>query len=442
MIGVDAGSGPAAPGPEHVVARIRAAVERLRPRQVAFLQELVRTPSQTGDEGAAQAVVARWFREGGLETLSWEPTAEELRPHAECVTLLPSYTGRPNVIGIARGAGGGRNHSLILNAHIDTVEVGERDRWTRDPLGGEIDGDLLYGRGACDMKGGTATNLFAMLALREAGLELLGDAIVQSTISEEDGGAGALSAVLRGPQADAAIITEPTRRAVVPAQGGALMFRITVDGLSAHACVRDEGVSAIEKWAVLHRGLLAFEARRNAAIADPLYASIANKVPLNVGTLRSGSWASSVPESLVAEGRAGLVPGETLAGFKREFLADVAAIAEADPWLRDHPPVVEWLGGQFAPAGIAPDAALVRAVATAHEAIEGSVPAIEAVTYGADMRHFIATRGMPCVMYGAGDVRLAHAPDEHISLSELAAATATVALALAEWCGVRDAVNG
>jgi acetylornithine deacetylase len=247
--------------------------------------------------------------------------------------------------------------------------------------------------------------------------------------------------VLRGPRADAAIITEPTRRAVVPAQGGSLMFRITVAGRSAHACVRDEGVSAIEKWAVLHRGLLAFEERRNAAIDDPLYAAIANKVPLNVGTLRSGSWASSVPEWLVAEGRAGLVPGETLEGFKREFLAEVAEISATDAWLSGQPPVVEWLGGQFAPAGIDRESELVRVVASAHELVEGSPPAIEAVTYGADMRHFVLTGGMPCLMYGAGDVRLAHAPDEYLSLTELASATMTVAVALVQWCGVREAGN-
>nr|MBA3415937.1 M20/M25/M40 family metallo-hydrolase [Chloroflexia bacterium] len=212
--------------------------------------------------------------------------------------------------------------------------------------------------------------------------------------------------------------------------------------LSAHACVRDEGVSAIEKWAVLHRGLLMFEARRNAAIDDPLYAAIVNKVPLNVGTVRSGSWPSSVPEWLVAEGRAGMVPGETLAEFKRDFEAEVAAIATTDPLLRDQPPVVEWLGGQFAPAGIAVDHLLVRSVAAAHRVIDGRPAAVEAVTYGADMRHFVVTGGIPCVMYGAGDVRLAHAPDEHIVLSELAAATATVALAAAEWCGVRDTAIG
>jgi acetylornithine deacetylase len=286
------------------------------------------------------------------------------------------------------------------------------------------------------MKGGLASNLFALLALERAGYRSRGDVILHSVISEEDGGAGALSAVLSGSRAYAAIISEPTQRAIVPAQGGSLMFRIHLAGRSAHACVRDEGQSAIESWAVLHKRLLAFEARRNREIAHPLYQPIANKIPINVGTLRSGSWPSSVPEWLVAEGRAGMVPGETLEGFKAEFLAEVNRIAAADPWMSQHPPRVEWMEGQFAAAGIDADHPLVAAVAAAHRETDGSTAPVEAVTYGADLRHYVLAGGMPCVMYGAGDVRLAHAPDESIGIDELLAATATLAMAIAEWCGV------
>ena len=132
------------------------------------------------------------------------------------------------------------------------------------------------------------------------------------------------------------------------AQGGALMFRLQVHGLSAHACVRDEGVSAVEKFAYLHQGLLEFEARRNAEITHPLYAGMRIKAPINVGIVRAGSWASSVPESLIAEGRAGLVPGEDMATFKTEVATEIARLADDDPWLCEHPPEVTWLNGQFA----------------------------------------------------------------------------------------------
>lgn len=420
-----------------LAARVGRAVDGLAEDAAEMLRSLVRVPSLTGSEGAAQEVVAARMRTDGLETEVWEPDAADLAPYADHVTFHESYAGRPNVIGRLPGAGGGR--SLILNAHIDTVETGDPSTWTHPPFSGDIVDGRLYGRGACDMKGGLVTHLIALAALRSAGYRPRGDVTVQSTISEEDGGAGALAAVLRGGGADGAIITEPTRLAVIVAQGGSLMFRLRVPGRSAHACVRDEGVSAIENFHVLHRALLAFEARRNASIDHPLYAPIANKVPVNIGVLRAGSWPSSVPEWLEAEGRAGLVPGEDLDAFRDLFRDEVAAAAATDPYLNEHPPAVEWFGGQFAPAEVPRDAPLARLLSGAHAAIVGDPPPIEAATYGADMRHFVRVGGIPCVMYGAGDVRVAHHADEHVSLADLATATKVIALAVADWCGVAEA---
>jgi len=413
---------------------VEETVRTLRPEIIAALQELVRISSQTGSEGLAQEAVVRLMRGLQLDLDVWEPDVAELEPHAESVTLGDGFASRPNVVGVCRGAGDGR--SLILNGHIDTVEVGDVSAWGHVPLGGEIAHGRLYGRGSCDMKGGIIANLFALRALRLAGFHPAGDVIVQSTVSEEDGGAGALAAVLRGYVADGALISEPTNLAIVTAQGGALMFRLEVHGLSAHACVRDEGVSAIEKFAYLHQGLLEFETRRSAEITHPLYAGMRIKAPINVGVVRGGSWASSVPESLVAEGRAGLVPGEDLATFKTELAAEIARLADADPWLRNHPPEVTWLNGQFAPAGVPTDAPLVEALSQAWQETSSTPARVEAVTYGADMRHFVNTGGVPCVMFGAGDVRLAHAPDESIPLQELLTAITTTAVLIAHWCGI------
>ncbi|MGH2615394.1 MAG: ArgE/DapE family deacylase, partial [Thermomicrobiales bacterium] len=308
--------------------------------------------------------------------------------------------------------------------------------WRVPPLGGDIVDGRLYGRGACDMKGGLIGNLFALSALREAGFAPAGDVYVESTISEEDGGAGALAAVLRGYVADAALISEPTTLAIVPAHGGFLMFRLHVSGLSAHAGVRDEGVSAVEKFAYLHHGLLEFESRRNREITHPLYGAMRNKAPINIGTVRGGSWPSSVPEWLAAEGRAGLVPGERLEALKAAFAAEIAELAAADPWLRDHPPEVKWLTGQFAPSEVPVDSPLVKTLGDAWRRVNGTPPRIEAVPYGADMRHFVLTGGMPCVMFGAGDARVAHAPNESLSLAELFTAITTTAVFIAAWCGV------
>lgn len=401
---------------------------------VRLLQDFVRVPSVTGEEGAMAAVTAAAFAEAGLTVEEVSATPELIAPYRDHVGDETRFANRPNVVGIRRGTGGGR--SILLNAHIDTVENGDPATWTHDPNGGEVVGDRLYGRGACDMKGGLVTHLAALAALDALGLRLRGDVYVTATVGEEDGGVGALTTVLAGYRADAALITEPTRLALVPAQGGSLVCRITVPGSAAHACVRDEGVSAFEEFLPIFNDLLALERERNTAIDHPLYRHIANKIPINFGVVRAGNWASTVPESLVAEGRVGLIPGEEIEPF-REFIRErIMATANRSPWLRAHPPTIEWFGGQFAPAEVPVDAPLCQAVIAAHKRATGAPPRVEGVTYGADMRLFSRIGGMPCVMYGAGDVNHAHCADEQISIPDLLTATRTVAHLLIDWCGV------
>ena len=416
-----------------LAGEIGRAVEDRRGEAVGLLQELVRIPSVTGEEGAVQEVVERALSERGLAVDRWEATPEEIGPYAEHVGEQEAYAGRPNLVGRCRGSGSGR--SILLNAHVDTVAGGDPAAWSRDPFSGEVEGDLLYGRGSCDMKGGLVTYLVALDALAGLGLELRGDVSVAATVGEENGGLGALSTILRGYRADAALITEPTRLRLVPAQGGSLVFRLTVPGRSAHAAVRDEGVSALEKFIPLFEDLVRLEEERNATLHHPLYEHMRNKAPINIGVVRAGNWASTVPESLVAEGRVGLVPGEELEPFRDLVAGRIAAAADRDPWLEEHRPELEWFGGQFAPAEVAPEAPICEALKRAHELATGEEPVVEGAPYGADMRLFIRFGEMPCVMYGAGDINAAHAPDEHVSITELMTATRTVACLLADWCG-------
>jgi acetylornithine deacetylase len=415
---------------------IRGAVQARREDAVSLLQELVRVPSVTGEEGAVGAVVERTFSERGLEVDTWEATREETEPYREHVGEQSSYENRPNVVGTRRGTADGR--SILLNAHTDTVDPGDPAAWRGDPLSGALEGDLLYGRGSCDMKGGLVTHLVALDALSDLGIGLRGDVTVAATVGEENGGLGALSTILRGYRADAALITEPTRLALVPAQGGSLVFRLKIPGRSAHAAVRDEGVSALEKFVPIFENLRELEQERNGVLSHPLYDGMHNKVPINIGVVRAGTWASTVPESLVAEVRVGLIPGEEVDPFKDLVSERISAAADRDPWLREHPPELEWFGGQFEPAEVESDAPICEALKKAHERVTGEEPPVEGVPYGADMRLFIRFGGMPCVMYGAGDVNVAHAPDEYISVTELLTAASTLARLLADWCGVDE----
>jgi acetylornithine deacetylase len=227
-----------------------------------------------------------------------------------------------------------------------------------------------------------------------------------------------------------------------------VMFRLVVPGLSAHGCVREEGVNAIEKFLPLLAALRQLEAERCGVAGDaalvagdpqsPLFARYRLPWPIEVGTLRAGDWASSVPDRLVAEGRLGVAIGEEPAAARRAFEEAIARAAAAAPWLVEHPPVVEWWGGRFDPALTDPADPVVTAVVDAATTVTGAPPAVEGVTYGADMRLLVKVGGIPTVLFGPGDVRVAHMADEYVPIDELHAAAKTLILAALRFCGVKE----
>ena len=415
-------------------SEICEAVEARRDEAVRLLQEFVRVPSVTGEEGPVQGVIEGEFERRGYTVERCTASEEQVSQYLDHVGEQSNLEDRPSIVATRPGRGGGR--SLLMNAHVDTVENGDPETWTHDPLSGKIIGDLLYGRGSCDMKGGLVTYIVALDALEALGIGLNGDAIVAATVSEEDGGVGALATILNGYRADAALVTEPTRLALVPALGGALVFRLKVLGQSTHAATRERGVSAFEKFLPIFEELRELERERNATLHHPLFDELENKAPINVGVVRSGNWPITVPESLSAEVRMALLPGEDLESSYALLRERIDVVAGRDPWLREHPPEIEWIGGQALPSGIPVDAPICEAIIAAHRQATGQPPEIEAVTYGSDMRLFDHFGEMPCVLYGAGDVSLAHGPDEHISISELLTAAKTISCLLAGWCGV------
>ena len=396
---------------------------------IEYLCELVSIPSFGGKETAAQRSVAAKLRSLGLEVDAWEMDLEGLRGHPS-FSMPIEREGGLGVVGVMGENDGGR--SLILNGHIDTVAPGDEANWSHPPLEGTVSEGRVYGRGVADMKGGLCCAMFAAKAIVDSGVKLRGRLLIESVIGEEDGGVGALATVLRGYTADAAVIMEPTELKVGPAHSGALAFTVRVPGKSAHACVREEGVSAIEKFIPLFEGLRALETERNAEIGDPLYARYRIPYPINVGTVQGGSWPGSVPESLVFQGRIGVLVGERVEDARRSVEEAIARVAEDDPWMRKHPPRVEWSGYQFDPASIPSDHPIVETVRGAYEEATGEAARLEGMTYASDMRHLVNTGSTPTVLFGPGDVRNAHAPDE------LVAAARTLALTALRFCGHKE----
>ena len=401
-------------------AAAAAAAARVDPAQIETdLYELIRIPSITGSEEAIQDAIERLLDEIGLETkrIVTDPVAfadDPDFPGSEMPrTSLPVVTGR-------LGRAGGRR--VLLVGHVDVVPPGDLSTWSVDPWAAEMRDGRMYGRGACDMKGGVVAILAAVRALVASGASdgLEGELLVVSVPSEEDGGQGMLAAIRAGCIGDAAIITEPTELDVVIAHAGAITFRLVVPGRAAHASKRREGVSALDNLYTLIRALEADETARNAAEEDPLMAVLGLPYATMIGKVEGGEWASTVLDRVVVEGRYGVKLGQTWRDAEADLRACIDAACADDPFMRDHPVEVELTGGKFSSASIAADHPLPVSLANAAEATLGRRPELLGEPYGADMRLLINEGATPTVIFGPGDVRIAHSADEFVPLADVA----------------------
>ncbi len=404
---------------------------------VNCLQELVRIPSVTGSaaESAAQHWFAERLRESSFETDLWPIDLPS-------ITADPDFPGleapREEGWGLVGSWGDNDGPTLILNGHIDVVPPGDVSQWTTgSPYSGRLEDGKVYGRGACDMKGGLVCNLFAVKAIQAAGIKLKGRVLLQSVVGEEDGGLGTFATLRRGYRGDAAIITEPTNLDIIPACAGALTFRLRLTGLATHASMRLEGVSAIEKFWPIWEALRKLESKRNVP-GHPLMSRFELPYPLNIGTLQAGDWPSSVPDQLVAEGRLGVALGESPAAARRELEEALTTACQQDSWLRQHPVQIEWFGGQFASGQLDPDHSLIGLVGQAHRQLHGSLPQIHGAPYGSDLRLMIGLGQVPTLHYGPGDVKKAHAADEYVPVSELLSVTQVLIGCILEFCGYEE----
>ena len=420
---------------EHVRSVVLEAVDAQAQDMVALLRELVRQPSVSGSdvENSAQQQLAQVFEADGLDVDHWSIPIEEQSSEDDFPGMEVRREEGWGLVGRLPGTGDGS--TLMLNGHIDVVPPGDLSTWTgTDPFSGRIDGDLLHGRGTCDMKGGLIAALWAVRALRRSGVRLRGDVLLASVQGEEDGGMGTYAMLRRGWRADACVIPEPTGLDIVPANAGALTFRLRVPGHAAHASRRTAGVSAIEKFWPVARALTELEARRNTDV-DPLLARWDIAYPLSIGMVRSGEWASSVPDLLVAEGRLGVALDEPVADARAALETAVAEACADDPWLREHPVVVEWWGGQFASGRLPDGSGLLDSMRTAHRTVTGGgTQQTWAAPYGSDLRLMTGLGGVPTIHYGPGDVTLAHGPDEYVPLTEVRTCARALAVLAIEQC--------
>jgi acetylornithine deacetylase len=366
---------------------------------IADLQAFVRCPSVTGDERAMAELFAGRAQSLGLD-------AEVIEFDLDAVRRAPGYPGeeapRTELVGavaVRRGSDPDAPR-LAFNGHIDVVNEGSEEWSHGGPWSGARSDGFVYGRGSVDMKAGLTAALHAAAAVEDP----RGDIVVAATPSEEDGGLGTFAALERDSRFAACLIPEPTGFDLVCAQAGALTFSGVVPGRAAHAALRLEGESAIDRYVPFHAALQAHERALNGDVAHPLMRLHELPYPLLVGRIVAGQWSSQVPDRLEFEGRLG-VPIGMPAGEARAALDDLAS---------QHGIALSWAGGQFEPAETDPQHPFVRSVAAAATAELGDEPPLTGVTWGSDMRLW-AARGVPCAMLGTRGIERAHGVDERVA---------------------------
>jgi acetylornithine deacetylase len=421
-------------------------IERRREDLVGLVRTLIRfdtTTHRRGDapreEVALQTFLARRLEQAGADVRVWEPDVAPLAGHS----MVPegfSFAGRPQLVARFTGAGGGR--ALLLNGHIDIVSIEPRDRWAHDPFAAVVMDERVHGRGSCDMKGGVACMVLAAETIAALGIPLAGDLIVNTVSEEESTGAGGL-AMARALQADGAIVPEPGRLDVWIACRGSLLPTITVEGRSGHAGIApkhpDEGgpVNAIEKMAILLEAVRRLREEWALRPRHP-YLSPAEIVPTIVS---GGEWVVSYPASCRLDCHIEYLPEwADEHGFgsrvEREFEDWIARAAATDPWLREHPPTIEWLIGGVPPAEVPAEDPIVQIALGATRAI-GRSSELGGLDNWHDGATLIVEAGIPSICLGPGDIHLAHTAEESVPIADLVDCAKAIAVSAMRFCGVR-----
>lgn len=445
---------------QNIDKKIRSWVDENRDLLIEELKDFLRIPNLTGHEGEAQKFVKAQYEALGLDIDVFEPDVRELfekypeiaqfptsyEPELDLVISTPdictyerwvgsgyadklNYKGRPNVVGTWKGTGGGR--SLILNGHIDSVTLGDIDRWEHDPFGAEQVGTRIYARGSSDMKGGILACAKAIEVLQAIGVKLRGDVICQSAVNEEHAGNGSLACVARGYKADAAICTDGGF-SIKTETGGGIYWKIQIVGREVHTGGRWQGekmygVSAIEKAALVINSLCEMEKQANL---DGV------RLSLGIGTINGGTYATNTARECTVSGVAyfSAAMGVGEAGIKnvKELLRNaINKVSENDPWLSENRPELSFL--HYDDAYVFPEGHdLLPVMLSAGEDMLGKTLPIRS-TSALDARHLGNRGDTPCLTCGPGNGP-AHAPNEFIDINDYLNYIKFLALTVYKWC--------
>ena len=383
----------------------------------AFLAELVRAPSvfMPGVPGANEEPAARLVHDL-LAEWGWQPLWDEVAP------------GRPNVVAELPGRLG-PGLTLIFEGHTDVVTPGDLAAWRYDPFGAEVVGRRMYGRGTADMKGGVAAMLFAARALQLAGAPFAGTLRLLVPVDEEGLMLGVKQMVARGHAdgAAGAIICEPEQREVCVAHKGSLRLRLLAHGRIAHGAMPEEGVNALAAMVRLLARVLELEALvqreegTHPLLGKPYITPTIARAPLS----GDASQINCLPSQCDAYLDVRSLPSQRHADLIARIRGLMDALQAEHPSYRYELDVID----DRPATEIAREHPLVQAVFGAHQRIYGAAPVYGGVPGATDGVILARDRQIPVVVYGPGDKRIPHQPDEFVELDEVERAARVYILA-------------
>ncbi len=408
------------------------------------------TAREVGDpprqEAALQEHLGGVLRAAGAEIDLFEPDAGELAG-APLVPEGLDFAGRPQLVATLPGAGSGR--SLLFNGHIDVVSAEPRGEWTSDPFAPELRDGRLYGRGACDMKGGVAAMTFAAQAIARAGISLAGDLIVATNTDEESSGAGGSALVRRGLRADAGIVTEPTGFRTWVACRGSEYGVIRVPGRPGHAEVRHPhwrqggAVNAIEKAGVVLEAIASLRARW--ATEDRFRHPVLSAPSLLPTVISGGEWPVTYPSSCDLTIAVMYLPAQADgdgwgSAVRAEVQEWIARECARDDWLAEHPPAIHWWSNGVMPMEIPESEPIVGTMLDAGADL-GLGRELGGLDSWYDGATYTLLAGIPSIGYGPPGfdphgATVAHTIDEYVPVDGLVSCAQALAVAAIRFCGV------
>jgi acetylornithine deacetylase len=404
-------------------------------------ERLIRFPSEnrvpTGYEKDCQSFVADTMRGLNLDLDIFEPT--DVPGLVDHPAYWPGrdYHDRPNVVGTWRGANPGGPRSLLFSSHADVVAGGPGGRFK--PFEPVREAGKLYGRGSNDMKGGLAATICAVRCLQELGVRLQGDLIVESVVDEEMGGSnGTLASRVRGHNAAACIVPEPSGMFVSPAHRGGTIWEITLEGSPGMPFGSTGLINPAYGIGHLAVAIEAWEQTRNQRTRPhPLYQA-APGLPVILSRIVAGDFApgtgDGVPGKATLEVWAETYPGTALAELYDDFIGNLKQVAAQTPVIQkckmNIEQVIRFLPGSEIPV----DHPIVQAVSRSYDQVMKRKPEVRGAPFACDVYVFNLLSPTPCVILGPRGEN-AHAPDEWVMIEDLVALTKIFALTAIEWCG-------